>query len=117
MTMLTMSTPHDELVSKFVSDGALSEEEASTLGPYEPIVEWAPHIGMFCVANVAIFHCPWCGTPLPAPCLPAAPPARPMHIFVGPDGKVDVLVDGKPAPAEVIQLLSDNDALPPGPAD
>jgi hypothetical protein len=56
--MLTMSTPHDELVSKFVSDGALSEEEASTL-----------------------------------------------------------LVDGKPAPAKVIQLLSDNDALPPGPAN
>lgn len=115
-TMLTMSTPHDELVARLIRDGVLTGEEAATLSPMEPLIEWRPHIGMFCIAHVAIFHCPWCGARLPDQ-PPHAPPSsvtRPMQIFIGPNGKVDAFIDGKPAPAEVTKLLFDNDDGPAG---
>jgi hypothetical protein len=99
-TMLTLSTPHAELMESLIRRGAMTEEEAATLSPHQPLVEWQPHLGMFCIQNVAISHCPWCGSRLPTPALPARSDAglKPMQVFVSADGKVDVFVDGKPAP-------------------
>jgi hypothetical protein len=67
------------------------------LSEWRPTVEWMPHVGMFCMGNVAISLCPWCGSKLPDKSNEAAAAGLKsgVRLHIGPDGMVRAEVAGE----------------------
>lgn len=74
---------------------------------WTPLVEWVPHIGMYCIAHVAIFYCPWFAAPLPSGDRPGPSSGeRPIDVVVGPAGEVNAFSGGKQIDLRSIFSLS-----------
>lgn len=82
--------------------------EGQNLDEWEPLVVWTEQVGAFVIGNVAIFHCPWCGTQLPTKREEALSEAKKRGIwvdFAAPSGRVEASVDGVPVDPD--KLLAD----------
>ncbi len=64
--MKHFSTPTEERLANLAALLDRIGEDGSDLPDVaDPIVEFAAHLGIYTIDNVAIFFCPWCGAQAP----------------------------------------------------
>ena len=75
-------------------------------------IRWRPHVGVFCLNNMAIFHCPWCGSRLPEKRDAALARAHETGLVIELSAQGAIRVGGERHNGDLAELLARFD-LPP----